>query len=256
MLRRLMAKCGVLRIDHALGLLRSYWLPDDGSPGGYITQPLDALLAVITIEAHQAGCLVVGEDLGLVPDGFRQAMNDAGLYSYAVWQFEANHLGDILPADTLPPQSLACFGTHDTPTLSGFWHGTDIDWWKRVGWLSSGDRAARHSQRAKQRASLRDVCAIPSTARIGGIVDAIHGGLAHSPAALVSVQMDDVFGELEAQNLPGTINEHPNWRRRLSLPIDAMEQSAALLHISDVMSNARGAPAHQDETDHPKEVPA
>ena len=256
MLRRLMAKCGVLRIDHALGLLRSYWLPDDGSPGGYITQPLDALLAVITIEAHQAGCLVVGEDLGLVPDGFRQAMNDAGLYSYAVWQFEANHLGDILPADTLPPQSLACFGTHDTPTLSGFWHGTDIDWWQRVGWLSSGDRAARHSQRAKQRASLRDVCAIPSTAQIGDIVDAIHGGLAHSPAALVSVQMDDVFGELEAQNLPGTINEHPNWRRRLSLPIDAMEQSAALLHISDVMSNARGAPAHQDETDHPKEVPA
>lgn len=256
MLRRLMAKCGVLRIDHALGLLRSYWLPEDGSPGGYITQPLDSLLAVITIEAHRAGCLVVGEDLGLVPDGFREAMNDAGLYSYAVWQFEGTHLGDILPADTLPPYSLACFGTHDTPTLSGFWHGIDIDWWQRVGWLSSGDRAARHSHRAKQRASLRDVCAIPGTARIGEIADTIHRGLAQSPAALVSVQMDDVFGELEAQNLPGTINEHPNWRRRLSVPVEAMEQSAALLHISDVMRDARGAPAHHDDTDHPEEAPA
>jgi 4-alpha-glucanotransferase len=256
MLRRLMAKCGVLRIDHALGLLRSYWLPDDGSPGGYITQPLDSLLAVIIIEAHRAGCLVVGEDLGLVPDGFREAMNDAGLYSYAVWQFEGTHLGDILPANTLPPYSLACFGTHDTPTLSGFWHGTDIDWWQRVGWLSSGDRAARHSHRAKQRASLRDVCAIPSTAHIDEIVDTIHRGLAQSPAALVSVQMDDVFGELEAQNLPGTINEHPNWRRLLSVPVEAMEQSAALLHISDVMRDARGTPAHHDDTDHPEEAPA
>ena len=256
MLRRLMAKCGVLRIDHALGLLRSYWLPDDGSPGGYITQPLDALLAVITIEAHRAGCLVVGEDLGLVPDGFREAMNDAGLYSYAVWQFEGTHLGDILPADTLPPYSLACFGTHDTPTLNGFWHGTDIDWWQRVGWLSSGDRAARHSHRAKQRASLRDVCAIPSTAPMGDIADTIHRGLAQSPAALVSVQMDDVFGELEAQNLPGTINEHPNWRRRLSVPVEAMEQSAALLHISGVMRDARCTPAHHDDTDHPEEVTA
>ncbi|OSQ53067.1 4-alpha-glucanotransferase [Marivita geojedonensis] len=256
MLRRLMAKCGVLRIDHALGLLRSFWLPDDGSPGGYITQPLDSLLAVITIEAHRAGCLVVGEDLGLVPDGFRKAMNDAGLYSYAVWQFEANHLGEILPADTLPPYSLACFGTHDTPTLSGFWHGTDVEWWQRVGWLSSGDRAARHSHRAKQRASLRDVCAIPSTARIGEIADTIHRGLAQSPAALVSMQMDDVFGELEAQNLPGTINEHPNWRRRLSVPIEAMEQSSALRHISDVMRATRGASPHKEDTDHPEEEPA
>jgi 4-alpha-glucanotransferase len=256
MLRRLMAKCGVLRIDHALGLLRSYWLPDDGSPGGYITQPLESLLAVITIEAHRAGCLVVGEDLGLVPDGFREAMNDAGLYSYAVWQFEGTHLGDILPAQTLPRYSLACFGTHDTPTLNGFWHGTDIEWWQRVGWLSSGDRAARHGHRAKQRASLRDVCDIHGTARIAEIADAIHRGLAQSPAALVSVQMDDVFGELEAQNLPGTINEHPNWRRRLSVPIEAMEQSAALRHMSDVMTDGRGGPAHRNDTDHPKEVPA
>ncbi|MFA8386634.1 MAG: 4-alpha-glucanotransferase [Pelagibaca sp.] len=256
MLRRLMAKCGVLRIDHALGLLRSYWLPDDGSPGGYITQPLDALLAVITIEAHRAGCLVVGEDLGLVPDGFREAMNTSGLYSYAVWQFETTDTGAILPADTLPPYSLACFGTHDTPTLNGFWHGTDIEWWHRVGWVTSGDRAARHSHRARQRASLRKICDIPATARIAQVAEAVHGALAESPAALVSVQLDDVFTELEAQNLPGTINEHPNWRRRLSVPVEEMAQSAVLRHIADVMTIQRGSVADQDSADHSEEASA
>ncbi len=256
MLRRLMAKCGVLRIDHALGLLRSYWLPDDGSPGGYVTQPLEALLAIITIEAHRAGCLVVGEDLGLVPDGFREAMNTSGLYSYAVWQFETTGTGEILPADTLPPYSLACFGTHDTPTLNGFWHGTDIEWWHRVGWLNSGDRAARHSHRARQRTSLREICDIPATARTPEVAEAVHGRLAGSPAALVSVQLDDVFTELEAQNLPGTINEHPNWRRRLNVPVEEMAQSPVLRHIADVMTIQRGHGARQDSTDHSEEASA
>lgn len=256
MLRRLMAKCGVLRIDHALGLLRSYWLPDDGSPGGYVTQPLEALLAIITIEAHRAGCLVVGEDLGLVPDGFREAMNTSGLYSYAVWQFETTGTGEILPAETLPPYSLACFGTHDTPTLNGFWHGTDIEWWHRVGWLNSGDRAARHSHRARQRASLREICDISATARIPEVAEAVHGRLAGSPAALVSVQLDDVFTELEAQNLPGTINEHPNWRRRLNVPVEEMAQSPVLRHIADVMTTKRGHGARPDRTDHSEEASA
>lgn len=256
MLRRLMAKCGLLRIDHALGLLRSFWLPDDGSPGGYITQPLEQLLAVITIEAHRAGCLVVGEDLGLVPDGFREAMNGSGLYSYAVWQFETDHDGEVLAVDTLPPHSLACFGTHDTPTLQGFWYGVDIEWWQRVGWLSERDRAARHAQRARQRASLRAVGSLPSDATPTGIADRIHGELARSPAALVSVQMDDVFGALEAQNLPGTIDEHPNWRRRLGVPIEAMDRDAALGHVARVMNAHRGPIRTTDATDHLKEATA
>jgi 4-alpha-glucanotransferase len=256
MLQRLMAKCGLLRIDHALGLLRSYWLPDDGSPGGYITQPLESLLAVITIEAHRAGCVVVGEDLGLVPDGFREAMNGSGLYSYAVWQFETNHLGEIRPVDTLPPYSLACFGTHDTPTLNGFWHGTDIEWWQKVGWLNGRDRDARHAQRSRQRTSLRDVCHLSSDANSTEIADAIHGKLACAPAALVSVQLDDVFGALDAQNLPGTIDDHPNWRRRLSVPIEDMGQNPALRHVADVMNAQRGPIPQRDETDHPKEATA
>lgn len=256
MLRNLMASCGLLRIDHALGLLRSYWLPDDGSPGGYITQPLESLLAVITIEAHKAGCLVVGEDLGLVPNGFRTAMNDAGLYSYAVWQYEGNDAGDIVPASALPPYSLACFGTHDTPTLQGFWYGADIEWWQRVGWLGDSDRINRHAHRARQRASLRRIGGLDATASSSRIADTLQSELARSPAALVSVQLDDVFGELEAQNLPGTINEHPNWRRRLSVPIEEMATTRALSRISSVMNTHRGPSPATQNTNHPEEVSA
>jgi 4-alpha-glucanotransferase len=255
-LHSLMAKCGLLRIDHALGLLRSFWIPDDGSPGGYITQPLDALLAVIMIEAHRAGCVVVGEDLGLVPDGFRKAMNNAGIYSYAVWQFEATHLGDIRPAQTLPPFSLTCFSTHDTPTLRGFWYGNDIEWWHHVGWIAGTERKNRHAQRSRQRASLRNVTNLANDATADTVTDTLQAALAASPAALVSVQLDDVFGELEAQNLPGTIDAHPNWRRRLNVPVEKMADHPALQRVSDVMNAHRGPGPAQDDMKYPKEVSA
>ncbi|MFP7674422.1 4-alpha-glucanotransferase [Marivita sp. S0852] len=256
MLRRLMQTCGLLRIDHALGLLRSYWLPDDGSPGGYIKQPFDSLLAVILIEAHQTGCSVVGEDLGLVPNGFRDTMNSAGLYSYAVWQFETNDAGEIHSAAALPRFSLACFGTHDTPTLQGFWHGTDIDWWQKVGWLNDIDRLKRHAYRSRQRQSLRSVCGLRPDASAAEVSSHIHSALAQSPAALVSVQMDDIFGEVEAQNLPGTIDAHPNWRRRLPIAVEDMGQNAALRDVAQTMNMHRQLHPSTDDTDDPKEVSA
>jgi 4-alpha-glucanotransferase len=248
MLRKLMGKCGLLRIDHALGLARSYWLPDDGSAGGYVTQPFTSLLAVIQIEAARAGCVVIGEDLGLVPAGFRDQMNAAGLYSYAVWQFETRSDGTILPASSLAPYGLACFGTHDTPTLSGFWHGTDIEWWRRVGWLDDAGHAIQHSRRARQRSSLRKVCGIAPEAGLTGIIDKVHAQLAAAPSELVSIQLDDALAVTEAQNLPGTIDAHPNWRRRLPVPVDGFGTSSALRHVADMMNTCRHTePVRQKE---------
>lgn len=218
----LMSTCGLLRIDHALGLMRSFWLPDNGSPGGYITQPYDALLAVISIEAARTGCVVIGEDLGLVPDGFRAKMLAAGLYSYAVWQFETEADGRVRNTASLPAQSMACFGTHDTPTIAGFWHGVDIEWWQRVGWIDAPERVRRHSARAHQRAGLRAACDLAPSARFDQVRTGIHRELAEASSAMVAVQLDDVFAVQEAQNLPGTINAHPNWRRRLPVPVDAV----------------------------------
>lgn len=240
MLQKLMARCGLLRIDHALGLLRSYWLPDDGSAGGYITQPLDALLAVIAIEAHQGGCVVVGEDLGLVPDGFRHRMNAAGLLSYAVWQYETRDDGRLIPISDLPTRALACFSTHDTPTVSGFWHGTDVNWWYRMGWLDDAERRARLSARSRQRQSLRSLCSIPANAPLPHIAAAIQTGMATAPSVLVSAQLDDAFLLHQAQNLPGTVDEHPNWRHRLPVAVDGFSVSDMLRDTAKALRDGRG----------------
>lgn len=214
-LRQAMRHCGVLRIDHALGLNRSYWIPDDGSPGGYIRQPFQALMAIIAIEATRAGTLIVGEDLGLVPEGFRDAMAARGFYGYSVLQYEKTDTGAFRKTGDLRPQSLACFGTHDTPTIAGFSAGRDIDWWHKLGWIDTAEKTRAHQQRKREKADLLHTPAgkNPPTAD-PDLRDHIHRGLADGPAALVAVQLDDVLGLTEAQNLPGTVDTHPNWRRR------------------------------------------
>ena len=248
MLRRLMAQSGLLRIDHALGLLRSFWIPDDGSPGGYVSQPIEALLAVIAIEAERAGCVIVGEDLGLVPEGFRDTLAQAGLYSYSVWQYEADDTGQLRPPRTLSANSLACFATHDTPTLQGFWHGEDIALWQRVGWIDPDTARTRHAHRSRQRGSLRSLCGIAPDAPAETISQAIHQTLARAPSALLAIQLDDALGLGEAQNLPGTIDEHPNWRRRLPLPVEDLTTSPGLRILEGLMPADRCAPRPDKKT--------
>lgn len=243
LLSKLMAKAGIIRIDHVLGLMRSFWVPDDGSPGGYVKQPFDSLLAVVAIEAWRNRCLVVGEDLGLVPPGFRERLNGSGLYSYAVWQYETEGDGGLRPARHMRPFSMTCFGTHDTPTIHGFWRGRDIEWWRKLGWLTAEQAEANHGNRAQQRNSLRQHCNVPPSATQGDIRKAIHTGLAQSPAALATVQLDDVFGCEDSQNLPGTINEHPNWRRRLPVAVEDFATSPAIAETSALMAPTRGTPA-------------
>ncbi|MBP0482477.1 4-alpha-glucanotransferase [Sagittula salina] len=228
MLSHLMARAGIIRIDHALGLTRTFWQPDDGSPGGYVTQPFDSLLAVIAIEARRAKCVVIGEDLGLVPPGFRETMNAAGLLSYAVWQYETRDDGTLLPPEDLRPFALSCFATHDTPTIAGFWHGTDIAWWQAMGWQSGAEARSRHDQRAHQRHGLRRLCHLAPDARQPQITNAIHASLMMAPSRLTALQLDDLAGQVEAQNLPGTTHEHPNWQRRLPMTIEALVDETGL----------------------------
>lgn len=233
LLRTVMRHAGVIRIDHVLGLNRSFWLPDDGSPGGYIRQPLEALTAIIRIEAERAGVMVIGEDLGLVPEGFREAMRGQGIYGYSVLQYEKQDGGFRDPA-SYDPRILACFGTHDTPTLEGYRQGTDIGWWQKLGWIDEG-KAARERETRK-----RDVEAIRALAPDEDFSLAAHGALAASPAALVSVQLDDILGNTEAQNLPGTIDEHPNWRRAYGIQPDQADDLPGVNGIADRMqSNGR-----------------
>lgn len=250
-LRASMRHCGLLRVDHALGLNRSYWIPEDGSPGGYIRQNFEALTAVISIEAARHGTVVVGEDLGLVPQGFRDKMAARGFYGYSVLQYEKDADGAFLPADKLRAQSLACFATHDTPTLAGFWEGRDIAWWEKLGWITAGEAAQSVDQRTSEKRDLVGVAApapIPSSAT-RGVRDHIHATLAKSPAELVAVQLDDILLVEEAQNLPGTIDEHPNWQRRTPLSVAEIADTQDLKKTAAIMANAgRAAQTRKEET--------
>lgn len=220
---------GVIRIDHVLGLFRSFWLPDDGSPGGYIRQPLESLLAVIKIEAERYNCAVIGEDLGLVPDGFRETMRAHGFYGYSVLQYEKDESGAFRPAEAGQHQVLSCFATHDTPTVKGYEAGRDIDWWEQLSWIDAQSAQSMRDQRASEVVSFKGD---------GAFETGVHGRLAYSNASLVTIQLDDILGVVEAQNLPGTINEHPNWRRKYDIMLEALPKHAALNETAALMKNA------------------
>lgn len=235
-----MRHCGILRIDHALGLNRSFWLPDDGTPGGYISQPFDSLLAVVAIEAWKAGTVIVGEDLGLVPEGFRERIARAGLYGYTVLQFEREADGRFRMPGDLRPQTLACFGTHDTPTLRGYLEGHDIDWWHRLSWIDAAGEAQARLRRAGE---TRDLMGLAEDAEaadpcFGAVRRRVHEGLAKAPTALSAVQLDDLLALKSAQNLPGTIDEHPNWRRAYPLAVDDLASLPALHETAALMRDA------------------
>ncbi len=241
-LARNMSRCGILRIDHVLGLNRSFWIPDDGSPGGYIRQNLDALLAIVRIEAERNSTIVIGEDLGLVPDGFREALRSSGIYSYSVLQYEKDKSGSFRDPSRLRPHSLSCFGTHDTPTLRGFAAGRDIECWKRLGWISDLSAKDAHRKRQGECEQLANLEAGPagdngmtSKSESRKLSDTVHSALARSPVAMVSVQLDDIEGRADAQNLPGTIDEHPNWQRRSKTPVDELSHFPNLQHMGRMM---------------------
>jgi len=245
MLRSVMQHAKMLRIDHVLGLNRIFWIPDDGSAGGYIQQPFESLLAVIKIEAQRAGTVVIGEDLGLVPKGFRETMRGAGFYGYSVLQYEKDKTGKFNDPAINTRQTLACFGTHDTPTLEGYVEGRDILWWRRLDWIDESTKEQLLRQRARDIKALLALApgqTIPGQPTVDNddLGEVFHRMLAGSNSALVTVQLDDILGLKEAQNLPGTTDEHPNWRRRYPFAVEALgtdEKLRTTEHIMQIRSN-------------------
>jgi len=220
---------GLIRIDHVLGLNRSFWIPDDGSPGAYMRQPFESLLAVIKIEAEQYNCAVVGEDLGLVPEGFRDTMRGHGFYGYSVLQYEKEPDGSFRDPHALPAQVLSCFATHDTPTVKGYEIGRDIDWWQRLDWIDGPAADTLRDQRSRE---------VEAFNGGGEFHENIHARLAYSPAALVAVQLDDIEASPESQNLPGTIDAHPNWQRRYSGTVETLPMNTEFVSIGETMQKA------------------
>ncbi|MEO3432175.1 4-alpha-glucanotransferase [Inquilinus sp. CAU 1745] len=253
-LRANMRHAGALRIDHAMGLQRLFWIPE-GRPaaeGAYVIYPLDAMLRVLALESRRHRCVVIGEDLGTVPEGFRDQMADAGVQSYKVLPFERVGDGLFRRAADYPPDALVTAGTHDLPTLAGFWTGGDIAWRGRLG-LYPDEAAAQADRelRALDRRRLIDALidaglwpADPPTDSEGQPFDldlsiAIHRFLARSPCRLMMVTLEDALGEAEQPNLPGTVTGHPNWRRRLPATVAEAFSRPDAAALYDMMRSER-----------------
>ncbi|MCC2977449.1 4-alpha-glucanotransferase [Sphingomonas sp. PL-96] len=227
-LRAALDHAGGIRIDHALGLRRLWVVPEGASPrdGAYLTMPLDDMLRVLAIESHRARAVVIGEDLGTVPEGFRPKMDERGMLGMRVLPFERDEDG-FIPAERWSPEAAAMTGTHDLATVAGWWSERDIDWnWQlgrtRADAVEAEERATRAEERdllwqAFEDAGVADADAPPAQDPAAA-VDAALAFVAGTPCELAILPIEDLIGAVEQPNLPGTIDEHPNWRRRMPAP--------------------------------------
>jgi 4-alpha-glucanotransferase len=219
-LRAALAHAGGVRIDHIMGLMR-LWLVPRGAPaseGAYLAYPLEDLLRLLALESHRHGAVVIGEDLGTVPPGFRARLRRAGIAGMDVMWFERTRLTYRKPA-RWRRDAVAMTTTHDLPTVAGWWSGEDIRTRRALGLVGAGEEEERKQDRVRLwrafTAAGTAQGAPPPVDRPDAAVDAALGYVAQSPSPLMLAPLEDLLG-LEAQpNLPGTIDEHPNWRRRL-----------------------------------------
>jgi 4-alpha-glucanotransferase len=253
LLRRNMAHAGALRIDHVLGLRRSFWLPPERDlPGAYVRYPLNDLLGLIALESERARCVVIGEDLGTVPEGFRETLSEAGLLGCRVLYFERDRGGRFRGSGSYPSSCLASISTHDLPTLAGFWTGRDIDWRERLGLFAEPGQSERErAERAGARRQLLELLAADGMLPTGidprappdelpwSVVLALHRLLARSPAEIVVMQLEDALQLVEQANLPGTTAEHPNWRRRLEVPLERLGAELRVVELARAIRAAR-----------------
>lgn len=244
LLRANMRHARALRIDHVMGLMRLFWIPDgrQAIDGAYVQYPFDDLIGIVALESRRNRCIVIGEDLGVVPEGFRERMERERILSYRLMYFEREWEGRFRRPDRYPVLALASPGTHDLPTLRGYWESHDIEFRGSVGFVADAASFERErTERLRDRALLLDLLvelgllaaevrhALHSTsdpavtpALLDEVVRAVYRMLARTPSVLLMVATEDLARETEQPNFPGTIGEHPNWRRRLGCTVEAL----------------------------------
>jgi len=220
-LRAALRHAGGVRIDHIMGLLR-LWLIPRGAPaseGAYLAYPLEDLLRLLALESHRHGAVVIGEDLGTVPPGFRARLRRAGIAGMDVMWFERTRLTFKKPT-RWRHDAVAMTTTHDLPTVAGWWSGEDIRTRRALGLGAAGEEDERKQDRARLwrafAAAGTAQGAPPPIDQPAIAVDAALGYVAQSPSPLMLTPLEDLLGLAAQPNLPGTIDEHPNWRRRLA----------------------------------------
>ncbi|EEW08439.1 4-alpha-glucanotransferase [Vibrio mimicus VM603] len=256
LLRANMKHCGALRIDHVLGLLRLWWIPkgENATKGAYIYYPVKDMLAILALESHRHQCSVIGEDLGTVPDEIVELLRDAGVHSYKVFFFETSKEdgGYVSPAH-YAEQSMAALCTHDMPTLRGFWHCDDLKMGREIGLYPDEEQLqGLFDDRLKSKQGIldsvawhgylpagvgRDATQVPMDSYLS---EALQLHVAAGSSALLSVQLEDWLEMDKPVNIPGTVNEYPNWRRKLSMNLDEIFAREEVNRIAARLTEVRG----------------
>ncbi|SDF43281.1 4-alpha-glucanotransferase [Blastococcus fimeti] len=208
-IRATIAGAGGLRIDHVMGLFRLWWVPRDGTAadGAYVRYPAEDLLDIVALESYRAQALVVGEDLGTVEDGVREAMAEHGVLSYRLLWFE-----DDEPA-TWPAEAMAAISTHDLPTVAGLIGGADLAEQREHG-------TGTEEELQRGRASLLEhLPGVDDGSSAEEAVERAHQLLAQAPSLLLSATLDDAVGEPRRPNMPGA-GDRPNWSLPLPVPVE------------------------------------
>lgn len=254
MLRANMRDCGALRIDHVMALLRLWWVPkgETADKGAYVSYPVQDLLAILALESQRHRCMVIGEDLGTVPKEIVGLLRASGIFSWKVMWFEQQRDGRYRLPDDYPQQSIASASTHDLPTLSGFWNAEDFVLGEKLN-LYPGKAllASLYAQRAKQKQALLDALhlagAMPARGAkqaadltmTPGLKLAMHKFLAKTHSALLGLQPEDWIGMSAPVNVPGTIDQYPNWRRKLTQPLDELFSDREVKKLLRIVSETR-----------------
>jgi 4-alpha-glucanotransferase len=239
----------ILRIDHVMGLQRLYWVPQ-GHParsGAYIRYPVDDLLGIVALESRRSGCLIIGEDLGTLPDGFHERLAEASIMSTRLMMFERYPNGLFRRPGTYPRLAAVSFGTHDLPTIRSWLEGRDIKLRQSLG-LCSEPAAEQECARRREDGALLFAALSDQQLTAGSDLDlnaisdlitAIEQFLARSSSALVLANLSDMLAETEQINLPGTVSEHANWRHRFGLPVSALSSTALARRIALAIATER-----------------
>ncbi|WP_377296815.1 4-alpha-glucanotransferase [Rhizobium sp. SGZ-381] len=247
-----MRYAGAVRIDHAAALARLFLVPFDGTPadGAYVAYPKEDMLQVLAEASHDHHCLVIGEDLGNLPEGLREDLARASLLSYRIFSYELNEEGFVAPAD-YPALSLACVSTQDHQTLGGWWSGADIKARAEHGLVPQKTAKADLTARAKEKSDLVRALAleglpVPDAAAavlkgkdLDQLALSLHRFLARTPSMLLAVRLADLTKEAQPTNIPGTSDSHPNWRPKLSVPVEALEDLDLLSSVAGALREER-----------------
>ncbi|GAC28302.1 4-alpha-glucanotransferase [Brumicola pallidula] len=245
---------GALRIDHVMALLRLWWVyrGDNAKLGGYVCYPVEDLLGILALESQRNQSLVIGEDLGTVPEQIRSKLAENGMYSYRVFFFEQAEDGGFYAPDHYPEQSMATLTTHDMPTLIGYWHCDDLALGERVGLYPDADVLAslydiRHENKQHILDTLHGHHSISNSIShdvhdVGMTTELNYGMQTHmasGSSALLSLQLEDWLEMDKPVNIPGTFNEYPNWKRKLSRNLEDIFEDDAIVNLAKNLTNQR-----------------